>query len=147
MRPQEGHQRFASWRREMGCHLWASLSLRLSRYHQQLHLGGLCHDAASSPNAVRFELEVRFRVRVEIEVTTCNRAGVFFLRQHVYIHVTSCYGIHTSTHYRAAHPNYVWRPCANIGCIKSAQYTRRSIRFNVLCLVRYMRSHQTRGDY
>ena len=42
MRPQEGHRRFASWRREMGCHLWALLSVGLVLLqYQQVALGGL----------------------------------------------------------------------------------------------------------
>jgi hypothetical protein len=49
--------------------------------HQQLHLGGLCCDAASGPNAVRSGWEHRLRVRVESEVTTCGCVGVSFLQQ------------------------------------------------------------------
>jgi hypothetical protein len=93
----------------MGCHLWASLSLRLATYYQQLHLGGLCCDAASRPNAVRscldgspnlgLELEVRLHVphaatpvylsSNNMNMYTCNDSALFL--RHPYQHIFQSY--------------------------------------------------------
>jgi hypothetical protein len=87
----------------MGCHLWASLSLRLATYINN-SISGVC--VAMRP-AVRMQLDPdgSTGLGLELKVRLPHAVASVYLSSNnnmysIHVHVTTCssYGIHTSTY-------------------------------------------------